>query len=83
LDRGYWAYGAELCKYLQKKGIDVYEVNIPDRACRRLRRKSEPTDAKSMAQSVLIEETSAIPKSHYGVVEASQFIVVARETSVK
>jgi transposase len=80
---GTGTYGAGLCKYLQNKGVDVYEVNRPNRARRRLRGKSDPTDAENAARSVLAKESTAIPKSHDGVVEALRFLVVARKSSVK
>jgi len=68
---------------VQNKGVDVYEVNRPNRARRRLRGKSDPTDAENAARSVLAKESTAIPKSHDGVVEALRFLVVARKSSVK
>ena len=68
---------------MQIKGVDVYEVNRPNRARRRLRGKSDPTDAENAARSVLAKESTAIPKSHDGVVEALRFLVVARKSSVK
>jgi transposase len=80
---GTGTHGGGLCKYLQDKGVDVYEVNRPNRARRRLRGKSDPTDAESAARSVLAKESTAIPKSHDGVVEALRFMVVARKSSVK
>ena len=60
-----------------------FEVNRPNRAVRRLRGKSDPTDAENAARSVLANESTAIPKSHDGVVEAMRFLVVARKSSVK
>ncbi|WP_200876950.1 IS110 family transposase [Vibrio sp. B183] len=80
---GTGTYGAGLCKFLQQKQIKVFEVNRPNRAMRRLRGKSDPTDAESAARSVLANESTAIPKSHDGVVEAMRFLVVARKSSVK
>lgn len=80
---GTGTYGAGLCKHLQEKGIKVFEVNRPNRARRRLRGKSDPTDAENAARSVLSEEATAIPKSHDGTVEALRYLVVARKSSVK
>jgi transposase len=80
---GTGTYGAGLCKFLQEKMINVFEVNRPNRAMRRLRGKSDPTDAESAARSVLANESTAIPKSHDGIVEAMRFLVVARKSSVK
>ncbi|KZN52381.1 hypothetical protein [Pseudoalteromonas luteoviolacea] len=50
---------------------------------RRLRGKSDPTDAENAARSVLAHGSTAIPKYHDGVVEAMRFRVVARKSSVK
>ena len=80
---GTGTYGAGLCKYLQEHNVEVYEVNRPNRAKRRLRGKSDPTDAESAARSVLAKESTAIPKSHDGAVEALRYLVVARKSSVK
>ncbi|MDC0602402.1 IS110 family transposase [Aliiglaciecola sp.] len=80
---GTGTYGAGLCKYLQDQGVAVFEVNRPNRARRRLRGKSDPTDAENAARSVLANESTAIPKSHDGTVEALRFLVVARKSSVK
>lgn len=80
---GTGTYGAGLCKFLQEKKISVFEVNRPNRAVRRLRGKSDPTDAENAARSVLAKESTAIPKSHDGIVEAMRFLVVARKSSVK
>ncbi|WP_432463862.1 IS110 family transposase [Agarivorans sp. QJM3NY_33] len=80
---GTGTYGAGLCKFLQSKEIEVFEVNRPNRAMRRLRGKSDPTDAESAARSVLANESTAIPKSHDGIVEAMRFLVIARKSSVK
>ncbi|RZG12155.1 IS110 family transposase [Pseudoalteromonas sp. CO342X] len=80
---GTGTYGAGLCKFLQEQKVTVFEVNRPNRAIRRLRGKSDPTDAESAARSVLAKESTAIPKSHDGIVEAMRFLVVARKSSVK
>lgn len=80
---GTGTYGAGLCKYLQDKGITVYEVNRPNRAKRRLVGKSDTTDAENAARSVLGNESNAVPKSHDGVVEALRYLTVARKSAVK
>ena len=48
---GTGTYGAGLCRFLIDRGITVLEVNRPDRAKRRLKGKSDPTDAESAARS--------------------------------
>ena len=74
---GTGTYGAGLCKYLQDKGITVYEVNRPNRVKRHLVGKSDATDAENAARSVLAGESSAEPKSHDGIVEALRYLTVA------
>lgn len=80
MNRHLWA---GLCKFLQDKHITVFEVNRPNRSVRRLRGKSDPTDAENAARSVLANESTAIPKSHDGIVEAMRFLVIAKKSSVK
>ena len=80
---GTGTYGAGLCKFLLDKQIAVFEVNRPNRAKRRLRGKSDPTDAENAARSVLAKESTAIPKSHDGIVEALRYLVMARKSAVK
>jgi len=80
---GTGTYGAELCQFLIDNDIRVYEVNRPNRAKRRLRGKSDPTDAENGARSVLAKESTALPKSHDGVAEALRYLVMARKSAVK
>ncbi len=63
--------------------MKVFEVNRPNRAKRRLKGKSDPSDAENAARSVLANESTAIPKSHDGIVEALRYLVVARKSTVK
>ena len=76
-------YGAGLTRVLRKQGIEVWEVNRPDRSTRRLQGKSDPTDAESAARAVLSGQANAIPKSQSGVVEATRIVSVARRSAVK
>jgi transposase len=80
---GTGTYGAGLCSYLLENGISVFEVNRPNRLKRRLKGKSDPTDAENAARSVLANESQAIPKKHDGVVEALRYLLVARRSAVK
>lgn len=56
---GTGAYGAGLARLLREQGIEVLEINRPDRAKRRLRGKSDPTDAESAARTVLSGNATA------------------------
>jgi len=80
---GTGTYGAGLCRSLIDKGITVYEVNRPDRAKRRLKGKSDPTDAESAARSVISGIATAIPKHQSGACEAMRIASVARRSAVK
>ncbi len=77
------SYGAGLTRLLREQGIDVWEINRPDHAKRRLRGKSNPTDAESAARTVLSGNETAIPKSQSGVAEALRMISVGRCSAVK
>ncbi len=68
---------------LREHGIEVLEVNRPDRAKRRLQGKSDPTDTENAARSVLSGETTSVPKTHSGAAEAMRVISVARRSAVK
>ena len=76
---GTGTYGA----MLREHGIEVLEANRPDRAKRRLQGKSDPTEAKNAARSVLSGETTSVPKTHSGAAEAMRVISVARRSAVK
>lgn len=75
---GTGTYGAGLARVLREQGIEVLEVNRPDRSKRRLKGKSDPTDAENAARSVLSGEATAIPKSQSGAAEAMRTVSVAR-----
>ena len=80
---GTGTYGAGLAHALRAHGIEVREVNRPDRSQRRLRGKSDPTDAESAARAVLSGIVTAVPKSQSGAAEAMRTLSVARRSAVK
>jgi transposase len=80
---GTGTYGAGLARVLRGQGIDVFEVNRPDRSKRRLKGKSDPTDAEGAARSVLSGEATSIPKTQSGAAEAMRTVSVARRSAVK
>lgn len=57
---GTGAYGTGLCRFMTDAGVNVVEVNRPDRQRRRLRGKSDTVDAESAARSALNGEAAAI-----------------------
>jgi transposase len=80
---GTGTYGAGLARFLSSHGVQVIEVNRPDRARRRRRGKNDPTDAESAARAVLAGDAVATPKSQCGLVEAMRAVAVARRSAVK
>lgn len=68
---------------MHEHGVQVLEINRPDRSRRRLRGKSDPTDAENAARAVLAGEANAIPKAQSGVVEAMRAVSMARRSAVK
>jgi transposase len=74
---GTGSYGAGLAGYLQANGVDVVEVNRPNRQMRRRRGKSDPIDAESAARSALNGEATIVPKDHDDLVESIRVLRVA------
>ncbi|MFM0162007.1 transposase [Paraburkholderia sediminicola] len=80
---GTGTYGAGLTRVLCDHEIEVFEVNRPDRAMRRSKGKSDPTDAENAARAVLAGKATAIPKEQSGAAEAMRTVSVARRSAVK
>ncbi len=80
---GTGTYGAGLTHVLRDHEIAVFEVNRPDRSTRRLKGKSDPTDAENAARAVLAGKATAIAKEQSGAAEAMRTICVARRSAVK
>ncbi|WAF87707.1 IS110 family transposase [Metapseudomonas otitidis] len=80
---GTGTYGAELTRVLRKHGVEVLEINRPDRAARRSQGKSDPPDAESAARAVLSGKATAIPKTQSGAAESMRAVLVARRSAVK
>ena len=53
---GTGTYGAGLARFLIEQGIEVLEINRPDRSMRRFKGKSDPTDAESAARTQTINQ---------------------------
>jgi len=80
---GTGTYGAGLTRHLTQAGVQVIEVDRPNRQRRRRRGKSDPTDAEAAARAVLAGEATATPKTRSGVVESIRVLRVARTGAVK
>jgi len=50
---GTGSYGYRLARLLADRGVQVWEVNCPDRSRRRRKGKSDPVDAENAARAVL------------------------------
>jgi len=74
---GTGAYGAGLARHLAEIGVEVVEVNRPNRQARRRRGKNDTVDAEAAARAALNGEATAIPKGHDGPVEAIRVLRIA------
>lgn len=80
---GTGAWGAGVARFLIRDGIEVVEVDRPDRRRRRGRGKSDPIDAENAARATLAGEARTIPKSGAGHAEAIRTIRCARRSAIK
>jgi transposase len=77
------SYGAGLARFLSAEGVDVVEVDRPDRKARRFEGKSDRTDAEAAARAVLSGRARCTPKSRDGLVEAIRALEVVHHGAVK
>jgi transposase len=77
---GTGAYGAGLARLLRDEGVDVVEVDRPNRKTRRFQGKSDPIDAIAAAKTA--GERTGVPKQRDGRVEALRNLRVARRSAV-
>lgn len=80
---GTGAYGAGLARRLRGEGVEVIEVDRPNRKMRRLQGKSDPIDAIAAAKAVLAGHRTGTPKQRDGRVEALRNLRVARRSAVE
>ena len=79
---GTGAYGAGLALHLRVAGIELVEVDRPDRKARRQQGKSDPVDAEAAARAAQAGRATGIPKNRVGAVEALRALRVARRSAV-
>ncbi len=79
---GTGAYGAGLARFLRGAGVDLLEIDRPDRKARRFAGKSDPLDAEAAARAGLARVRTGIPKDRTGKVEALRNLRVARRSAV-
>lgn len=74
---GTGAYGAGLARYLTAAGVEVVEVNRPNRQTRRRRGKNDTVDAEAAARAALCGDAAGVPKAQDGIVESVRVLRVA------
>jgi transposase len=78
---GTGSYGSGLSRFLRRVGVEVIEVDRPNRDERRRSGKSDPLDAVEAARAALSGRASGSPKSRDGAVEAIRVLVVAKRSA--
>ncbi len=78
---GTGSYGAGLARFLRRAGVDVVEVDRPNRQARHRAGKSDPIDALAAARAALSGSASGKAKDRDGPVEAIRVLVVARRSA--
>src|SRR5437763_12494203 len=73
---GTGSYGAGLTRHLTGAGIEVVEVDRPDRQARRRNGKSDPNDAVEAARAALSGRANGMAKTRDGAVEAIRVLLV-------
>lgn len=79
---GTGSYGVGLARYLGQAGVEVVEVDRPNRQTRHRKGKSDPVDAVAAARAALSGTAAGLPKSRDGNVEAIRVLTVARRSAV-
>ncbi len=77
---GTGAYGAGLARFLRAAGVEVIEVDRPNRQARWRNGKSDPADAVEAARAALSGRARVIAKRADGHVEAMRALLVAKRS---
>jgi hypothetical protein len=64
---GTGTYGAGLTRFVRAYGVEVVEVDRPDRSLRRRQGKSDPIDAQAAARATLAGVAATTPKTREGL----------------
>jgi transposase len=78
---GTGSYGAGVARFLRAAGVEVVEVDRPNRQARRRAGKSDPLDAIEAARAALSGRARGAAKSRDGNVEAIRALVVAKRSA--
>jgi transposase len=77
---GTGAYGAGLARHLRAVGLEVIEVDRPNRQVRRQQGKSDTVDAVEAGRAVLSGRASGVAKTADGNAEAMRALLVAKRS---
>lgn len=77
------SHGTALTRHLHRDGLQVIEVNRPDRAVRRRRGKTDAIDAENAARAVLSGQATGLAKSGDGAAEMIRMFKIAKDSAVK
>ncbi|MEA1903282.1 MAG: IS110 family transposase [Actinomycetota bacterium] len=77
---GTGSYGTGLARFLYSQGVEVVEVDRPNRQLRHRRGKSDPTDAVAAARAALSGQATGTPKLRNGPMEQMRVLLVARRS---
>jgi len=80
---GTGSWGVGLARFLRARGLNLIEVNRPNRQTRRRKGKSDTVDAEMAARAVLAGDASVTPKTADGPVEALRQLRLARAGAMK
>lgn len=75
------SYGTGLARHLRASGLEVVEVDRPNRQSRRRTGKSDPVDAIEAARAALSGRAQGAGKTKDGDVEAIRALVVAKRSA--
>jgi transposase len=78
---GTGSYGAGLARFLRRTGVEIVEVDRPNRQARRRSGKSDPLDAIEAARAALSGRARGAAKSRDGNVEAIRTLMVAKRSA--
>ena len=78
---GTGSYGVGLARHLYWCGVEVVEVDRPNRQTRRRLGKSDPIDAEAAARAALSGSAKTTPKRRDGTVEQMRVLMVARRSA--
>src|SRR5215217_5518819 len=80
---GSGSFGVGLARFLRARGVEVFQVNRPNRQHRRRFGKHDTTDAEAAARALQADTATGEPKSADGIAEMVRTLHVARRSALK